>query len=118
MKKTIKNKKTNTRIARKRRIRARVAGTELRPRLAVFRSNTRLTAQIINDETGRTLAAVSSHKLVGNTPRERAEAAGVEIAQQAKKAGVNAVVFDRGGFLYTGTIAAFADAARKAGLTF
>jgi len=116
--KTIKNKKTATRIARKRRIRARVVGTGARPRLAVFRSNTRLTAQIINDETHRTLASVSSHTCAGKTPRERAEAAGAQIAQEAKKAGVTAVVFDRGGFLYTGTIAAFADATRKAGLTF
>lgn len=116
--KTIKNKKIHTRNARKRRIRARVVGTAQKPRLAVFRSNTRLTAQLINDENGRTLGSVSSHTQTGKTPRERAEAAGAAIAQAAQKAGVTKVVFDRGGFLYAGTIAAFADAARKAGLTF
>jgi large subunit ribosomal protein L18 len=116
--KSIKNKKTATRIARKRRIRARVAGTTERPRLAVFRSNTRLVAQLINDTTGTTIAAVSSHAHAGKTPRDKAQAAGAALAEAAKKAGVTKAVFDRGGFLYTGTIAAFADAARAAGLQF
>lgn len=116
--KKIQNKKIETRQARKRRIRARVFGTAQKPRLSVFRSNTRLTAQLINDETHTTIAAVSSSAHAGKTPRERAESAGIAIAQAAQKAGVTKVVFDRGGFLYAGTIAAFADAARKAGLTF
>ncbi len=110
--------KREQRERRHRRVRARVSGTESRPRLSVYRSNTRLTAQIIDDTKGVTIAAVSSADEKGKTPRERAEQAAVTIAKRATEKGVKAVVFDRGGFQYVGTIKAFADAARSAGLEF
>ncbi|MEK7068362.1 MAG: 50S ribosomal protein L18 [Patescibacteria group bacterium] len=91
------------------RIRAKVTGTAARPRLCVYKSNRYLEVQIIDDTAGRTLAAV---KLAD------AQKAGEEIAKKAKAAGVSAVVFDRGGFRYTGKVAALAEAARKGGLTF
>lgn len=103
---------------RHRRVRAKVVGTSERPRLSVFKSNTRLVAQIIDDETGKTIAAVSSVEEKAKTPRERAEAAATTLAKRASEKGVKRVVFDRGGFQYAGTIRAFADAARKAGLDF
>lgn len=95
-----------------------MVGTAERPRLSVYKSNTRVIAQIIDDSKGATIAAVSSAALKAKTPRERAELAAADIAKQAIAKGVKAVVFDRGGFQYTGTIKAFADAARQAGLTF
>ena len=110
--------KQEQRTRRHNRVRARVIGTAARPRLAVFKSNTRLTAQLIDDDKGITLAAVSSLDEKAKTPRERAEAAAVTLAKKAKALGITAIVFDRGGFQYIGTIAAFADAARGAGLTF
>lgn len=106
------------RQSRHKRVRATVIGTQERPRLAVYKSNTRLTAQLINDDEGRTIAAVSSISQKGKTPRERAEQAAVTLASSAKEKGVTKVVFDRGGFQYLGTIKAFADAARAAGLEF
>lgn len=99
------------------RIRARVSGTQTKPRLAVFRSNRYLYAQLINDEAGTTIAAVDSRKVSGANPTERATEVGKAIAELAKKAGVEAVVFDRGGFKYQGAVAAVADGAREAGLT-
>ena len=110
--------KQQKRDRRHRRVRAKVIGTEVRPRLCIYKSNTRLTAQIINDSAGRTLAAVSSADENGKTPRERAEQAAATLAKRAKEAGIKAVVFDRGGFQYVGTVKAFADAARAAGLEF
>ncbi|MBP9668677.1 MAG: 50S ribosomal protein L18 [Candidatus Pacebacteria bacterium] len=106
------------RQSRHARVRARVSGTHDRPRLSVYKSNTRVIAQVIDDVKGVTIAAVSSSSLKAKTPRERAELAAAELAKQALAKGVTAVVFDRGGFQYTGTIKAFADAARAAGLTF
>lgn len=103
---------------RHRRVRAKVVGTAARPRLSVYKSNTRLTAQIIDDTVGTTIVSVDSAKEKAKTPRERAEAAATTIASLAKKKNVAKVVFDRGGFQYTGTIKAFADAARAAGLEF
>ncbi len=103
---------------RHRRVRASVSGTTDRPRLSVYKSNTRIIAQIIDDAKGVTLAAITSDKMKGTTPRERAEAAAKQLAEAAKSKGISSVVFDRGGFLYTGTIKAFADAARAAGLNF
>ncbi len=103
---------------RHRRVRAKVIGTSERPRLAVFKSNTRLTAQIIDDSIGKTIVSVSSIDEKAKTPRERAQAAAATIAKKAGEKGVKKVVFDRGGFQYVGTIAAFADAARAAGLEF
>ena len=115
---TTANLKHTKREARRARIRSRVEGTADRPRLAVFRSNRFIYAQLINDETGATLATADSRKATGAKPSERAAAVGHEIAEKAKKAGVTAIVFDRGGFRYQGAIAALADAARAAGLTF
>lgn len=112
------NQKTLNRERRHARVRARVAGTEARPRLSIYKSNTRLTAQIINDDKGVTLVSVDSSKEKGKTPRERAEAAAVSLAKTAKTKDISKVVFDRGGFQYIGTIKAFADAARSAGLEF
>lgn len=110
--------KTQQRERRHRRVRAKVAGTASRPRLSVFKSNTRLVAQVIDDAKGLTLASVSSAEEKGKTPRERAEAAAKTLAKRAKEKGVKAVVFDRGGFQFVGTIKAFADTARAAGLEF
>jgi len=110
--------KTQQRERRHRRVRAKVTGSEERPRLSIFKSNTRIVAQLVNDEKGLTIAAVSSADEKGKTPRERAEAAAAVLAKKAGEKGVKKVVFDRGGYKYLGTIKAFADAARKAGLDF
>jgi large subunit ribosomal protein L18 len=103
-------------------VRKKVRGTTARPRLAVFRSNKHITAQVIDDITGRTLAAASSTEAdlrSGATGNATAAATvGRLVAERAKAAGVTQVVFDRGGFLYHGRIAAVADAAREAGLEF
>lgn len=110
--------KQSKRERRHRRVRAKVIGTQKRPRLSVYKSNTRLIAQLIDDEKNVTIAAVSSDKAKGKTPRERAEASATTLVKLAGEKGVKAVVFDRGGFQYQGTIKAFADAARAAGLEF
>jgi large subunit ribosomal protein L18 len=106
------------------RVRKKVAGTSQRPRLAVFRSNKHITAQVIDDRSGRTLAAASTVEKdlrSGGSPTGNKAAAttvGRLVADRAKAAGVTQVVFDRGGFLYHGRVAAVADAAREAGLEF
>ena len=105
------------------RVRKKVAGTAERPRLAVFRSNKHISAQVIDDRSGRTVAAASSVesalKAAGGTGNKTAAAAvGKLVAERAKAAGVSSVVFDRGGFQYHGRVAAVADAAREAGLEF
>ena len=110
--------KTQQRTRRHKRVRAKVIGSGVRPRLSIYKSNTRLTAQIIDDTKGVTIAAVSSLDEKGKTPRERAEQAAATLAKSAGAKGVKAVVFDRGGFQYVGTVKAFADAARAAGLEF
>ena len=110
--------KAESRAVRHKRLRSKVVGTTVRPRLAVFRSNRFVYAQIINDETGTTLAAVDSRTQKSGTALERAVIVGTEIAAKAKAAGVTSVVFDRGGFRYQGIIAALADGARQGGLTF
>jgi large subunit ribosomal protein L18 len=109
------------RITRHRRVRKKVHGTATRPRLAVFRSNKHLVMQVIDDETGRTLAAASTHEAAVKAEGGTASVAGAGrvgtlVAERAKAAGVEKVVFDRGGFQYHGRIAAAADAARAAGL--
>ena len=114
MKKTIQ--KQNTRTRRHARIRSRVIGSATKPRLAVFRSNRFIYAQLINDETNATIASVDSRKAKGATPVERAIDTGKAIATLAKKAGIETAVFDRGGFKYQGAVAAVADGAREAGL--
>lgn len=104
------------------RVRKKLAGDATRPRLAVFRSNRHIVAQVIDDVAGRTLAAVSTTEAAlreGPTSNVAgAAAAGRLLAERAMAAGVTAVVFDRGGFLYHGRVAALADAAREGGLEF
>jgi large subunit ribosomal protein L18 len=104
---------------RHRRVRAKLKGTAQRPRLAVYRSLHHVYAQIIDDESGRTLAAASTLQLRSGAKNvEAAAAVGRAIAERAKTVGVTRVVFDRGGFLYHGRVKALADAAREAGLEF
>src|SRR3954451_14643821 len=100
------------------RLRKKVAGTEARPRLVVSRSSRHLFVQLVDDSKGVTLASASTYKLTGGDKTERARQLGTQLAEAAKAAGVTQVVFDRGGNTYTGRIAAFADAAREAGLEF
>jgi large subunit ribosomal protein L18 len=102
------------------RIRNKISGTASRPRLSVFRSNANITAQLIDDVNGVTLASASSLdlKLENGSNIAAAVAIGTEIANRAKKASITAVVFDRGGYLYHGRVKALADAARAAGLEF
>lgn len=111
------NKKTVKRVVRHARIRARVSGTKEMPRLAIYKSNKYIYAQLIDDVASVTLASASSIKSKG-TMMEAAKEAGKEIATVAKKIGISKVAFDRGGFIYTGKIKALADSAREAGLTF
>ena len=111
-------KKTERRIKIKFRIRKRVNGTTERPRLSVFRSNKQIYAQVINDIEGKTLAAASSLGLEKLPKIEQAAKVGELIADKAKAAGVEAVVFDRNGYLYHGRVQALADGARKGGLKF
>jgi len=111
--------KETRRIRIKRSIRSRISGSSECPRLTVFRSNRQVYAQVIDDTTGRTLAAASSLKLSGKaTKKEIAAKVGTLIAQNAKEAGIQAVVFDRNGYLYHGRIKELADAARNGGLKF
>ena len=107
------------RSKRHKRVRVHVSGTAERPRLSVFRSLNHLYAQLIDDSSSHTLASVSTVNLKAkkNGMQEAAQV-GKAIADKAKAAGVNTVVFDRGGFLYHGRIKALADAAREAGLEF
>ncbi len=112
--------KRNARLRRHARVRKHVRGTAERPRLAVFRSNRHITAQVIDDRTGVTLAAASTYegplRADGTGNIDAATAVGKLVATRAKEAGVTKVVFDRGGNLYHGRVAAVADAAREAGL--
>jgi large subunit ribosomal protein L18 len=103
---------------RKARVRAKIRGTAERPRLAVFKSHKYIYVQLINDDKGNTLVAADSRELKGKTPVERAKELGVDIAKKAKAAKISKVVFDRGGYLYTGKIKMVADAAREGGLEF
>jgi large subunit ribosomal protein L18 len=109
-----------SRRRRHRRIRGKVSGTAERPRLAVSRSNLRIYAQIIDDDRGHTLAAAGSHEtaLRGLAKGAAAAAVGKLVAERAKAAGVEAVVFDRGGYRYHGRVQALADGAREGGLAF
>ena len=100
------------------RLRKKVVGTEARPRLVVSRSARHLFVQLIDDSKGVTLASASTFKLTDGDKTERSKKVGRQLAESAKAAGVTQVVFDRGGNTYTGRIAAFADAAREAGLEF
>jgi large subunit ribosomal protein L18 len=114
---TISIKKIN-RIRRHRRVRAKVKGNALRPRLAIFKSNRYIYAQIIDDVKQVTLAAVSDMGMKGKTKTERAALAGAQLAKSALAKGVIQIAFDRGGFVYTGRVRAFAESARVGGLVF
>ncbi len=103
---------------RRKRIRAKVKGTSERPRLSIYKSNVAMYAQIINDETGVTLASASSLKATKGNKTDAARIVGTEIAKIAKGKGLSKVVFDRSGFIFTGRVKALADAAREAGLEF
>jgi len=108
------------RLKRRRRVRAKVRGSAERPRISVFRSNRGIFAQLIDDDTGRTLASVNwtEGELRGLGPMEQAQRAGALLADRAKAAGVESAVFDRGGYKYHGRVKALADGAREGGLTF
>lgn len=112
------NKKVQQRKRRARRIRSQIVGTASVPRLSVFRSNKFIYAQLIDDETSVTLAAANDVKINKGTKKERATEVGKTLAAAAKAQKINKVVFDRGGFLYTGRVAALADGAREGGLEF
>lgn len=116
--KTLKNYTLAKRKRLHKKIRVRVSGIESRPRLSVFRSNKGIYAQIIDDASGKTLVAVNDLKDVKGTKVDRARIVGETIAELAKKAGITAVVFDRGGFRYTGRIQSLAEGARTKGLQF
>ena len=114
-----KESKNLMRIKRHRKIRQNLSGTETAPRLCVFRSNSAIYAQIIDDTKGITLVSSSSLELkIKNNNLEAAAAVGKDIAEKAKKAKIKTVVFDRGGYLYHGRVKALADAARENGLEF
>ena len=108
------------RLRRRRRVRAKVRGTAERPRIAVFRSNRGIFAQLIDDDAGRTLAAVNwtEPDLKDLGRMEQATRAGALIAERAKAAGVESAVFDRGGYQYHGRVRALAEGAREGGLRF
>jgi large subunit ribosomal protein L18 len=110
------------RIRRHTRIRKKVAGTSDQPRLAVFRSTQHIYAQVIDDRAGRTLAQASdlesALRETDGTKTDRAREVGTLVARRAKEAGLETVVFDRGGFAYAGRVKALADAARAEGLVF
>jgi len=113
--------KPQARARRHKRVRGKVYGTAERPRLVVFRSNSGIEAQLIDDAEGKTLAAASwlalKKSFKGNKTQQAAEV-GKQLAEAAKKADVESVVFDRGGYLYHGRVKALADAAREGGLKF
>jgi large subunit ribosomal protein L18 len=109
-----------SRERRHRRVRRKVAGSPQRPRLAVFRSNRGIFAQVVDDASGKTLAGASWMTVKGVTGNktEQARAVGLAVAEAARRAGVEAVVFDRGGYLYHGRVKALAEGAREGGLRF
>jgi large subunit ribosomal protein L18 len=121
--KTASSKRHSGRLRRHRRVRKKISGTAERPRLAVYRSNKHISVQLIDDLNGHTIAAASTvepdlRKQGSGSTVDAAKRVGTLIAQRAKSAGVTKVVYDRGGFLFHGRVAAAADAAREAGLEF
>lgn len=112
------NKKIQSRLSRKRRIRARITGTSARPRLTVHRSLTQLRAQIVDDASGKTLAFASTKEAKAKHTVDGAKKVGTLLAEKATKAGVKAVVFDRNAYKFHGRIKALADGAREGGLQF
>lgn len=116
----MKLSKNQKRLRRKVRIRKKVNGTTERPRLCVYRSNANIYAQLVNDETGETLAAASTQVIAKGKGlnKDSATEVGREIAKMAKEKNVESVVFDRNGYLYHGRVKALADGAREGGLKF
>lgn len=112
------NAKKEKRVRRHTRIRAKVSGTAEKPRLAVFKSNRYISAQLIDDQSNVTLASSHSREVKGKSMTEKAQLVGEAIATKAKAKKITTVVFDRGGFIYTGNIKALADGARAGGLKF
>jgi large subunit ribosomal protein L18 len=116
--------KNTVRLRKHKRIRAKISGTTLRPRLCVFRSLSNIYAQIIDDETQSTLVSASSlesaikSKIGNGGNKEAAKEVGILIAQKALEKGIEKVVFDRGGYIYHGRVLSLAEAAREAGLKF
>jgi large subunit ribosomal protein L18 len=112
--------KPQRRLRRRRRVRARIRGTAERPRLSVYRSNRGVFAQLIDDDAGNTLAAVSwtEMELRELDPMQQAKRAGEILAQRAGHAGIRSCVFDRGGYRYHGRVEALAEGAREGGLSF
>jgi large subunit ribosomal protein L18 len=110
--------KAEMRARRRRRVRGKVSGTTERPRLAIYRSNTTIYAQVVDDVAGHTLAAADSRGGKSGDKTEQAKQVGLEIAARAKAAGIDRVVFDRGGYLYHGRVASLAAGAREGGLEF
>lgn len=111
---------TKSRLRIKRGIRNKISGTAERPRISVFKSNTRIYAQIIDDEKGHTLVAVSSAELGAekNTSVELSKEVGKKLAEKATASGISSVVFDRNGYIYHGKVKALAEGAREGGLKF
>jgi large subunit ribosomal protein L18 len=111
--------KGQQRLRRRRRVRAKVIGSAERPRISVFRSNRGISAQLIDDAQGRTIAAVNWTEADTRTlkPMEQADKLGRLLAERAKAQGIDAAVFDRGGYRYHGRVKAFADGIREGGLT-
>ena len=116
--KSITNKKAAQRQRRHTRIRSKVSGTAEKPRLCVFKSNKFIYLQLIDDEAGTTVAAASTKDAKGKNLVERSKEAGKSIAEKAKGLKIDAVVFDRGGYIYTGAVQSAAEGAREAGLKF
>lgn len=120
----IRKDKNKERLVRHKRVRTKVSGTTARPRLNVYRSLNEIYAQVIDDTKGATLTSVSTRDkdlekaLKGKTKTEQAKIVGQSIAEKALKLGINEVVFDRGGYIYTGRVQSLADGAREAGLKF
>lgn len=114
----ISQKKTQKRKRLKAKIRTKIFGTSATPRLSVFRSNTFIYAQLIDDENGVTLASASDVKIKKGTKVERATLVGEDLAKNAIAKGISKIVFDRNGFKYTGRVLSLAEGARKGGLQF
>jgi large subunit ribosomal protein L18 len=111
------NKKNVLRARRHARVRARIIGSAVRPRLAVFRSNRFISAQLIDDAAGKTIAAAHGREFKGPASVQ-AKGVGETLAKKATAVGITAIVFDRAGYRYAGQVKALADAAREGGLTF
>jgi len=116
--KNANKQKQEKRARRHRKIRTRISGTAERPRLSVFKSNVYLYAQLIDDVSAKTLLALSTKGMKGKNDLEKALALGKDLASKAKEKSVTKIVFDRGGYMYTGKIKALAEGARDGGLKF